>query len=147
MIPGTLYIASDHAGYILKEALKRHLETSGWKIEDFGAHSTESADYPGYAHKVCEAVLKTGHKGILLCGSGIGMSIAANRHKGIRAALCTSEFQARSCRAHNDANILCLGERVTAPALACLMAELFLETEFEGGRHLRRVECIEFPTC
>lgn len=143
MIPGTLYIASDHAGYGLKAALARHLEGKGWKVEDLGVHSADSADYPDYAHTLCKSVLATGHRGILICGTGIGMCMAANRHKGIRAALCTHEFQAKSCRGHNDANVLCLAERITAPALACVMADLFLETGFDGGRHQRRVELIE----
>lgn len=143
MIPGTLYIGSDHAGFLLKQALRDHLESLGWKVEDVGAYSAESSDYPPFAHALCQKVLQTGQKGILICGSGIGMCMAANRHYGIRAALCTHEFQARSCRAHNDANVLCLAERITAPALACQMADLFLETPFDGGRHQRRVELID----
>lgn len=143
MLPGTVFIASDHAGFALKQHLRSHLETLGWKVEDLGPDSDASTDYPMYAHSVCNKVLQSGHKGILICGSGIGMCMAANRHKGIRAALCTHEFQAKSCRAHNNANVLCLAERITAPALATLMAELFLQGEFDGGRHERRVELIE----
>lgn len=143
MIPSTLYIASDHAGHVLKTVLVRHLENTGWKVEDLGAPSTDSADYPDYAHALCRAVLEAGHKGILICGTGIGMCMAANRHRGIRAALCTHEFQACSCRGHNDANVLCLAERITAPALACVMVDTFLETQFAGGRHQRRIELIE----
>jgi len=143
MLPGTIYIASDHAGFILKEYLRLWLEEKGWKVEDLGPDSCDSTDYPEYAHKLCKSVLATGHKGILICGSGIGMSMAANRHKGIRAALCTHEFHAVVCRQHNNANVLCLGERVTAPGLAAVLVELFLSTEFEGGRHQHRVEKIE----
>ena len=143
MIPGTLYIASDHAGFALKQSLRLALEEAGWRVEDLGPASPDSADYPDYAHKLCKNVLVAGHKGILICGSGIGMSMAANRHKGIRAALCTHEFHAESCRRHNDANVLCLGERVTAPGLAIVLAQRFLSTEFEGGRHQRRVEKID----
>jgi ribose 5-phosphate isomerase B len=147
MIPGTVFIASDHAGFGLKEYLRLQLEDKGWKVEDLGPDSRDSTDYPEYAHKLCKNVLATGHKGILICGSGIGMSMAANRHKGIRAALCTHEFHAEASRLHNDANVLCLGERVTAPGLAALLVQRFLSTEFEGGRHLCRVEKIEEPSC
>lgn len=143
MLPSTVYIGSDHAGFSLKEVIKAHLEAAGWKVEDVGAFSKESCDYPVFAHSLCEKVLATGHKGVLICGSGIGMCMAANRHEGIRAALCTHEFQAGTARSHNNANVLCLAERVTAPALACIMAELFLQGEFEGGRHERRVNMIE----
>jgi ribose 5-phosphate isomerase B len=143
MLPGTIYVASDHAGFILKEYLCLLLEEQGWKVENLGPESNDSTDYPDYAHKLCKKVLDTGHKGILVCGSGVGMSMAANRHKGIRAALCTHEFHAVTCRQHNDANVLCLGERVTAPGLAAVLVELFLSTEFEGGRHQCRVEKIE----
>lgn len=143
MIPGTIYIASDHAGLALKEHLRLQLEEKGWKVENLGVDSCGSADYPEYARKLCNNVLSTGHKGILVCGSGIGMSMAANRHTGIRAALCTHEYHAVACRRHNDANVLCLGERVTAPGLAGILADLFLNTDFEGERHQRRVEMIE----
>jgi ribose 5-phosphate isomerase B len=143
MLPGTIYIASDHAGFTLKEYLRLWLEERGWKVEDLGPDSCDSTDYPEYAHKLCKNVLETRHKGILICGSGIGMSMAANRHKGIRAALCTHEFHAGASRQHNDANVLCLGERVTAPGLAALLVQRFLNTDFEGGRHQRRVEKID----
>jgi ribose 5-phosphate isomerase B len=143
MIPGTLYIASDHAGFILKEYLHLALEEKGWKVEDLGPASPDTTDYPDYAHKLCKNILDTGHKGILICGSGIGMSITANRHKGIRAALCTHELHAEVCRRHNDANVLCLGERITAPGLAAVLVQRFLDTEFEGGRHQHRLDKIE----
>jgi ribose 5-phosphate isomerase B len=140
MIPGTVFIASDHAGFALKSTLCRRLADTGWKVEDLGTNSEESCDYPLFAERLCRKVLTSGHKGILVCGSGIGMDIAANRHAGIRAALCTHESQARTARSHNDANVICFGSRITAPALACSMAEIFLAGEFEGGRHQRRVE-------
>ena len=143
MIPGTIYIASDHAGFALKKYLRLLLKEKGWTVEDLGPDSSASTDYPEYAHKLCKNVLATGHKGILICGTGIGMSMAANRHKGIRAALCTHEFHAEICRRHNNANILCLGERITAPALAAILVERFLNTDFEGGRHQCRVEKID----
>jgi ribose 5-phosphate isomerase B len=139
----TIFLGSDHAGFVLKSDLAAWLKSLGLKVEDCGVHSGESCDYPVAAHKVCHAVLADDGIGVLVCGSGIGMSIAANRHRGIRAALCTHEFHARGCRAHNNANIICLGERITAPALARELVELFLTTPFEGGRHDRRVELIE----
>lgn len=142
MTPGTVYVASDHAGFALKQELAKHLESGGWTVVDLGAHTEESCDYPLFADALCAKVEQTGHQGVLICGTGIGMAIAANRHKGIRAALCTHEFQARATRAHNNANVLCLAARISAPPLACLMADLFLETEFEGGRHQRRVDLL-----
>jgi ribose 5-phosphate isomerase B len=143
MTPGAVLIASDHAGFTLKQLLRRHLEDKGWTVEDLGANSQESCDYPQFADALCQRAILSGRKGILVCGSGVGMSIAANRHKGIRAALCTHEFHAAAARAHNDANVLCLGERVTAPALACLLADIFLDADFEGGRHQRRLDLID----
>ena len=143
MLPSTVYIASDHAGFSLKGIIAAYLEEQGWKVEDLGTHSRESCDYPVLAHKLCAEVLSSGHKGILVCGSGIGMSMAANRHAGIRAALCMHEFQAHTARQHNNANVLCLAERLTAPALACIMTDIFLREEFEGGRHEKRVSLIE----
>ncbi len=139
----TIFIASDHAGFSLKAALAGHLQGMGLKVEDMGTHTEQSCDYPEYAHTLCRKVLETGGTGILVCGTGAGMSMAANRHPGIRAALCTHEFLAKATRAHNDANVLCLGERVTAPGLACAIAEVFLSTPFEGGRHQRRVGLID----
>lgn len=143
MSKGLIHIASDHAGTFLKSTLVKHLQDKGRQIEDLGAHSCDSVNYPEYAHALCRAVLETGSRGILICGSGIGMCMTANRYRGIRAALCTHEFQARYCRGHNDANVLCLAERITAPALACLMTDIFLETKFDGGRHKRRIELID----
>lgn len=139
----TIYMGSDHAGLALKEALVPALAAGGWTVEDMGTHTKDSCDYPDFAHAVCSKVLETGSFGILICGTGIGMSMAANRHKGIRAAMCTHEFHVRATREHNDANILCLGERITAPGLAVELARLFLATEFTAGRHQRRIEKIE----
>ncbi|MDR1947195.1 MAG: ribose 5-phosphate isomerase B [Desulfovibrio sp.] len=139
----TVFIASDHAGFALKEYLCAGLSAQGLRMEDLGPESAESCDYPVFAHKLCARVSAEGGRGILICGTGVGMCMAANRHKGIRAALCTDEFTARACRAHNNANILCLAARVTAPPLAGDLADIFLRTEFEGGRHARRVALIE----
>ncbi len=141
----TIFIGSDHAGFALKTAIVADLQAKGLTVEDMGTHSLESCDYPEAAHKVCEAVLANDARGILICGTGIGMSIAANRHKGIRAATCTHEFHVRATRAHNNANVLCLGERVTAAGLAMDLVKLFMETPYEGGRHARRVALIEKP--
>lgn len=143
MSDGPLFIASDHAGFALKSHLCEHLRKRCLKVEDLGVHSGQSADYPDYAHALCSRVLAEGGRGILICGTGLGMCMAANRRQGIRAALCTHEFQARSCREHNDANVLCLGERITAPALAVVMTDLFLSSGFDGGRHEGRVRGIE----
>ncbi len=146
MLGKNIFIANDHAGIALKETIIKHLATLGFECTDLGTHTNESCDYPTFAHALCEQVLATGNKGILICGTGIGMSMAANRHAGIRAALCTHEFHAKATRAHNDANVLCLGERVTAPGLACILAELFLTTPFEGGRHQTRIDKISIAT-
>lgn len=138
-----VFIGSDHAGFALKSAIFEYMKSEGRKVTDLGTHSKESCDYPQSAQDVCKSVLEKNGMGILVCGSGIGMSMAANRFKGIRAALCTHEFHARACRQHNNANVLCLGERVTAPGLALEMVKLFLGTNFDGGRHERRVELID----
>lgn len=138
-----LYMGSDHAGLSLKNALIPVLRQEGWTIEDMGAKSGDSCDYPDFAHAVCTKVLENDAFGILICGTGIGMSMAANRHRGIRAALCTHEFHARATREHNNANVLCLGERVTAPGLAVELAKIFLSTEYAGGRHQKRIEKID----
>ncbi len=137
----TVYIASDHAGVNLKSALAAHLAAKGHSVHDLGPADATSCDYPDFARVVCFRVLEDAAGfGILVCGTGIGMSMAANRNPGIRAALCACEFQARAARLHNNANVLCLGERVTGPAVALDMAELFLTTPFEGGRHQRRID-------
>lgn len=143
MLPQHVHLASDHAGFALKSALALRLSSLGHHVEDHGAHSTESCDYPIFARRACEAVLKDGGAAILICGSGIGMSMAANRMPGIRAALCSCEFQARAARQHNNANVLCLGERVTGTGLAFSVTDVFLESSFEGGRHQRRIELFD----
>lgn len=147
----TVILGSDHAGLALKAALVERLTQKGHIVHDLGPNTSESCDYPIYAKQVCAKVLEaqtdTGSDpqtfGILICGTGIGMSMTANHIPGIRAALCGCEFQARATRQHNNANVLCLGERVTGQGVALDMAELFLNTQFEGGRHLRRVTMIE----
>lgn len=140
----SVVIGSDHAGFFLKESIKKQLETLNIPVTDMGAHSTESCDYPLIAKKVCAKVLENSDScGILICGTGIGMSITANRIPGIRAALCASEFQARATRQHNNANVLCLGERVTGLEIAKAIVEDFLSSNFEGGRHQRRLDLIE----
>ena len=144
----SIVIGSDHGGLALKGFLVDVLKKRGIPVEDVGAHSLESCDYPRYAHEVAEKVLAgapTGMLGILVCGTGLGMSMTANRTPGIRAAVCTDEYMARMARAHNNANILCLGERVVGPGLAQAILDAFLDTGFEGGRHQRRVEAIELP--
>ena len=134
-----VYIASDHAGFHLKDFLAEYLVGKGHEVHDLGPASDAGCDYPDSARLVTDALLQREDAlGILICGTGIGMSMAANRVHGIRAALATCEFHARACRAHNNANILCLGERVTGQGLAADLADIFLSTPFEGGRHLRR---------
>ncbi|MBO5649591.1 MAG: ribose 5-phosphate isomerase B [Clostridia bacterium] len=135
-----LAIACDHGGYELKKEILAYLDAQGIAYCDFGCDSTASVNYPEYAAKVCRAI-EDGSctRGILVCGTGIGMSIAANKHRGIRAACCSDTFSARMTRMHNDANVLCLGGRVVGVGLALDMVKLFVETEFEGGRHVERV--------
>jgi ribose 5-phosphate isomerase B len=136
-------IASDHGGFGLKEILIKHLKEQGVEVVDCGTHSTESCDYPDYAEKACRLVQDNSVRfAVLVCGTGLGMSIAANKMKGIRAAVCGEEFSAQFARAHNDANVLALGARVTGPGLAEHILDIFLHTEFEGGRHARRVQKI-----
>ena len=134
-------IGSDHGGYLLKEEIKKHLKEKGYEFKDFGTDSTASCDYPVYAEKVCRAV-QSGEceKGILICGTGIGMSMCANKCKGIRAAVCGDHFSAEFTRKHNNANELCLGARVIGAGVAMQLVDIFLTTEYEGGRHEKRVE-------
>jgi ribose 5-phosphate isomerase B len=137
-------IGSDHAGFELKEWLQKTLTNKGVRWEDLGAFGPESVDYPDYAFKVAQAVASgRAVLGLLICGTGVGMSIAANRVPGVRAALCNDLFTARMARAHNNANILTMGSRVVGPGLAQAILEIFLETSFEGGRHLRRIKKME----
>ncbi|HLA38974.1 MAG TPA: ribose 5-phosphate isomerase B [Candidatus Glassbacteria bacterium] len=133
-------IGSDHAGYELKEQVVQYLRELGYEVEDLGTHSSDSVDYPDFAGKVAGLVSRgERRRGILVCGTGIGMSITANKYAGVRAALATSEELARLSRAHNDANVLTLGGRTTDPEMARRIVKTWLETGFEGGRHTRRV--------
>lgn len=137
-------IASDHAGYALKERVKGWLRARGIEPTDFGVHSEERADYPDYGHRV-GAALSAGEfeRAVIVCGSGIGISIAANRHPGARAALCGDPYAARMARAHNDANALALGARFIGEGMAEAVLDAFLETAFEGGRHADRVRKLD----
>ena len=129
-----IIIGSDHAGYNLKEKIKTHLESRGIEVLDKGTDAPVSCNYTIFAHAVCEAVTSgEAPLGILVCGTGIGMSMAANKHAGIRAACCENTFSARMTRMHNDANLLCMGERVIGYGLACDMVDLFIDTPFEGA--------------
>jgi ribose 5-phosphate isomerase B len=136
--------ASDHAGFDLKELLIKHARDIGHEVVDLGPPSRESVDYPDYAHDLARR-LAAGEAdvGVLVCGTGIGMCMAANRHTGVRAALCHDALTAELARRHNDANVLCMGGRTTGPGLAIQMLDIFLATPFNGGRHARRVEKIE----
>ncbi|MFA9397708.1 MAG: ribose 5-phosphate isomerase B [Clostridiaceae bacterium] len=136
-------IGSDHGGYSLKKVIIKHLEEKGVEFKDFGPYNEDSCDYPDYAKKVSEEVVNKNYDlGILICGTGIGIGIAANKINGIRAALCGDTFSAHAAREHNNANILTLGERVTGPGLAMDIVDSFLNAKFEGGRHQRRVDKI-----
>ncbi len=136
-------IASDHAGLELKTELVKALQESGHAAQDFGTHSGDSVDYPDFASKVARAVQKGECElGVLICGTGIGMSIVANKYRGVRAAICHTEFEAKAARGHNDANVLCMGQRVMGPGVAASVMKAFLEGKFEGGRHERRVQKI-----
>lgn len=134
-------IASDHAGVALKEALKKEIEQLGYVPDDLGTNTLDSVDYPDFADKLAKTIKQgKAEKGVLICGTGIGISIAANRHKEIRAALCHNELTAKLAREHNDANVLALGARVVDEATAKTCVKTFLTTAFEGGRHQKRVE-------
>ena len=138
------YIATDHAGVVIKENVKKMVEDLGHEIIDLGPFSTDRVDYPDYAHKLATTVLEdTGSFGILICGTGIGMSLAANKHHGIRAALCHDAYTAEMARAHNDANVLCFGERVVGIGVIESILKAWSTTQFEGGRHANRVAKIE----
>jgi len=138
------YIGTDHAGIELKDWTVELLRSKGHEVEDFGPYTKDRVDYPDYAHKVATAVLEDKEsQGILICGSGIGMSMAANRHAGIRAALCHDAYTAMVAREHNDANILCFGERIVGKGVAESIIDAWLANGFEGGRHIQRVEKIE----
>jgi ribose 5-phosphate isomerase B len=144
LTPRVVLLAADHAGYELKQDLSRHLVDLGYQVVDLGTDSPESVDYPDFAHRLAEGIERgDAGFGILCCGAGIGMSIAANRHPGVRAANCLDERMAGLAREHNDANVLCLGSRLLDPDQAKKILWTFLETSFGGGRHGRRVEKIE----
>jgi len=136
-------IGSDHAGFELKKTIIEHLTQAGHHLTDLGPEVKESVDYPDYAEKVAKSVsTDVSDFGILVCGSGMGMSIAANKVVGVRAALCGNVYVSEMARAHNNANVLCLGERITGVGLALTIVDAFVSTKFEGGRHSRRVDKI-----
>ena len=139
-----ILVACDHAAVEMKKEVIKHLEDQGYTCVDFGTHTNASCNYPDYAEKVCTAINDgEGDMGILICGTGIGMSMAANKCRGIRAALCSDTFSARFTRLHNNANVLCMGARIIAYEMAEMIADKFLETEFEGGRHQRRIDLFD----
>jgi ribose 5-phosphate isomerase B len=144
------FIGADHAGIDIKAYVKKLFEARGHEVIDLGPQSKDRVDYPDFAEKVCKEVLANeGSKGILICGSGIGMSMAANKFDGIRAALCHNEYSAQMAREHNDANVICLGERVTGPGMVEAIVEAWDKATFQGGRHEGRVEKINnlFGSC
>ena len=134
-----IVIGADHGGFDLKELVIKEIKAMGHTIEDVGCFGLESVDYPDYAEKAITALKKNGDLAILICGTGIGMSIAANRFRFVRAALCHNEFTAQMSREHNDANVLCMGARVLDTDLALQITRTWLKTEFAGGRHLQRI--------
>ena len=138
----TVVIASDHGGFRLKQHVIEHLRSLGVVVQDLGPESSVRCDYPDYANLVCTAVQSAPEStlGVLVCGTGIGMSMTANKHAGIRAAVVSDAFSAKATREHNDCNVLCLGERVVGPGLACTLVETWLTAEFEGGRHQNRLD-------
>ena len=138
-----IVLASDHGGFELKEAIKKHLIKKGYDINDIGVNDTKSVDYPDYGKRAAMMVAgKEADRGIIICGTGIGISIVANKIKGIRCALCTNEYMARMSRMHNNANMLALGGRVTGIGLAQDIVDVWISSEFEGGRHENRVNKI-----
>lgn len=137
-------LASDHGGFQLKEILREELIKQGYEVLDLGTYSEASVDYPAYGQKIGQTVVYgEADRGIAVCGTGIGISIAANKVKGVRAALCTNEMMAEMSRRHNDANVLCLGGRVIGSELAKNIVKVWLNTDFEGGRHQRRIDRFE----
>ena len=137
-----VFLASDHAGFVLKQKISKFLTNKGINILDLGSKNSRSVDYPDFAHLLAKKIKKKGNIGILVCGSGIGMSMAANRHKNIRAALCNNIKSAKLSRMHNNANVIAIGSRLIKKDLAIKCVNAFLKTPFEGGRHLRRVKKI-----
>jgi ribose 5-phosphate isomerase B len=143
-MPETIVVGSDHAGFTLKEKVKAHLAGRGFALFDVGTHAEESVDYPKVAHELAAAVADGRFaRGVVICGTGLGVSMAANRHAGVRAAVAYDEETARLSRAHNDANVLALGGRSLDHELALRILDIWLDTPFEGGRHARRVALIE----
>ncbi len=140
-----IYIGADSAGFTLKEEVIEHLKGLGYEVKDMGTDSTASCHYPQFASAVCEGVLSQGEGtlGILICGTGIGMSMCANKYNGIRAAVCSDTYSARMTRVHNDANVLCMGARVIGSCLALDLVDAFLSAEFEGGRHQIRLDMMK----
>jgi ribose 5-phosphate isomerase B len=138
-------LGSDHAGFLLKESVKKYLQEKGIDVIDTGTFSEEPVDYPAYIRAACAIVLEQGIPGIVFGGSGNGEAMAANKVRGIRAAVCYSEETAKLARSHNDANVMSLGGRLTDPALAHTMVDIFLETAFEGGRHVARINDLDTP--
>lgn len=139
-----LVIASDHAGYTMKENVKKYLTEQGHTVIDCGTDSEASCDYPIFAKALCKEINDgKAELGILICGTGIGMSMAANKVKGIRAAVCSDYFSTKFTRAHNNTNVMCIGARVMGEGLALELIDVFLNTPFEGGKHLRRVNMLE----
>ena len=146
MEQSTLYIASDHAGFELKKALIFHLSKMHPKLLDLGPKNADRTDYPDFADKLCQKlILDQGAKGVLICGSGQGMAMRANKYPSIRAALCWNEQSATLARKHNDANVLCMGARLLDENLCLKILKVFVDTEFEGGRHQRRVKKVSKP--
>ena len=138
-----IVLGCDHGGLEHKNAIKEHLVSRGFEVLDHGIYETVSVDYPDIAVKVCKSILEgDGELGILVCGTGIGMSLAANKFKGIRAAACSEHFSAKYTRLHNNSNILCLGGRVIGVGTALELVDLFVDTPFEGGRHQKRIDKI-----
>ena len=144
MISGKpIALACDHAGFPLKEELKKHFDQTGVFYTDCGTYDLSSVDYPVFADRLCREISEgRSELGVLVCGTGVGMSMAANKHAGIRAAVVSDAFSARMTRMHNDANVLCLGARVVGTGLAFDLVDLFLNTPYEGGRHQRRVDML-----
>jgi ribose 5-phosphate isomerase B len=139
-----ILFASDHAGFELKEQLLEWARESGHAAVDLGPAGTQSVDYPAFGHALAQRLLAgEGERGVLICGTGVGMAMVANRHRGVRAALCHDAFTAEFARRHNNANVLCLGGRTTGAGVAVQMLQIFLATPFDGDRHVRRVEAIE----
>ena len=137
-----IIIGSDHGGFKLKNTIIDYLKENDYEVLDVGCYTDASCDYPVIAKELVEKVLSSSQRGILVCGTGIGMSIAANRYKGIRASHCADTYTAKMTRLHNDSNVLCLGERVTGLGLALEIVDVWLKTPFEGGRHQKRIDMI-----